>query len=458
MRVVHALGWYFPDSLGGTEIYVATVARELRRAGVDVLIAAPAAGATGTASYEHNGIPVFRYPIPAEPTRAEARGECVVRGAERFHDWLDRLRPDVVHVHTFVTGLDLPEIQHARACGARVFVTSHSSALGYVCLRGTLMRWGREACDGRIQLRRCAACALQQRGVPRPVAVAAAAAPLRLAHLADRVDHPLGTTLGLPSLIARRATRQRQLFDHIDGFFALTEAAREILVANGAPAGKVRVNRLGIDTTIIRHRGAASRRAAPPITIGYLGRYDPIKGLDDLLQAASSLGAEVPVRFDVRGVGDDAAAVRLRRQWQALAARDSRVSVGGPVARREVSDVLASWDVLCCPGRSLEGGPTVALEAFAAGTPVIGTRLGGPAELIRDGINGRLVPPGDWRALARVIRDVANDPSVVDRWRTALPAVRSMREVVEDYLAAYRSCIASEPSPRSASGALAATP
>lgn len=440
MKVVHAVGWYFPESLGGTEIYVAAVARELRCAGVDVRIGGPSAGASSATTYDYDGVPVFRYPIPSKPTRAEARGEQTVRGTEAFHEWLRAERPDVVHIHTFVTGLDLIEIQHARAAGARVFVTSHSSALGWLCLRGTLLRWGDRPCDGLVRPFICAACALQARGVPRILALAAAAIPPAGARLVDRLDHPVGTAVGLPAYIRRRQGRQHQLFDHIDTFFALTGAARDMLIANGAPSAKVVVNRLGIDTNAIApHALAQARRSIAPITIGYLGRLDPIKGIDDLLRAVRSLSGEVPIRLEVRGPSHDDQSRAVRAACEAAARADSRITFGGAVARGDVSALLATWDLLCCPGLTLEGGPTVALEAMSVGTPVIGARFGGLAELVTDGANGGLVDPGDWRALAGVIRTVAERPSIIDQWRARLPAVRSMGDVARDYLMAYSS-------------------
>ena len=80
----------------------------------------------------------------------------------------------------------------------------------------------------------------------------------------------------------------------------------------------------------------------------------------------------------------------------------------------------------------------MAIEAHAAGTPVVGTRIGGLAELITDGRNGRLVAPADWRALAAVLTDIARDPAgTIDRWREAIPAARTMDDVTADYLALY---------------------
>ena len=63
-----------------------------------------------------------------------------------------------------------------------------------------------------------------------------------------------------------------------------------------------------------------------------------------------------------------------------------------------------------------EGLPNVALEALAAGVPVVATAVGGTPEVIEDGRTGYLVPPGDASALARRIHDVICDPDTRDRF------------------------------------------
>ena len=84
MKIVQAVGWYHPDSLGGTEIYVAALARHFRACGHQVLVAAPEAGAPAPRTYEFDGCQVFRYPVPATPTRDEAQGETAARGSEHL--------------------------------------------------------------------------------------------------------------------------------------------------------------------------------------------------------------------------------------------------------------------------------------------------------------------------------------------------------------------------------------
>src|SRR5260370_27479974 len=119
MKILQAVGWFYPDSWGGTEIYVAGLAHRLRAAGHEVIIAAPDPAHRDERYYVHEGLPVYRYPIPDHPTREEAQGAVVARGAEAFHRRLPPLEPDLVHFHTFLSGPRLHEAAAARpAAGA----------------------------------------------------------------------------------------------------------------------------------------------------------------------------------------------------------------------------------------------------------------------------------------------------------------------------------------------------
>jgi glycosyltransferase involved in cell wall biosynthesis len=141
----------------------------------------------------------------------------------------------------------------------------------------------------------------------------------------------------------------------------------------------------------------------------------------------------VELRCPLHGDADGRELARLR----ALAGGDARIAFLPALTGAEVPRVLAEWDLLCCPSVCHEGGPTVAIEAQAVGTPVIGSRIGGLAELIADGENGRLVPPGDVPALATALREVALAPRLVDVWRTRLEPARTADDVARDYLALY---------------------
>jgi glycosyltransferase involved in cell wall biosynthesis len=474
MKIVQGIGWYLPETLGGTEIYVAALAARLAAAGHTVAVAAPEAVADGAGTpreYVHQGIPVFRYPVPSAPTRAEAQSLLPARGSDHLHAWLAAQRPDIAHFHTFVTGLGIHEMRAARAAGARVVVTSHAASLGYLCQRGSLMRWGTTPCDGLVRRGRCAACVLQNHGLPRPAAHLVATLGAALGPLAAGTPGRLGTALGMNAFIGRNLALQRELVATADRFVVLTTWALEAIAANGLPRQRLAVNRLGANSAVhqsaansgvhqIAANGAAQRnvaatggaggaggggdtRAGRVLRLGYLGRFDPIKGVYDLVAAVSGLPAELPLTLELRGplATDDER--RVAAELADLAGGDPRITVGPGVPPDAVAALLAGWDLLCCPSLSYEGGPTVAIEAHAAGTPVLASRIGGVADLVTDGVNGRLLPPGDRPALAAALREVAENPAgTVDRWRLTLPPVRSMNEVADEYLALYRELLA----------------
>jgi glycosyltransferase involved in cell wall biosynthesis len=435
MKIVQAVGWYYPDSIGGTEIYVAELARQLRGCGHDVLVAAPEPGVRSPRTYELEGIVVFRYPVPEFATREEAQGDAIVRGAEHFHGWLGETRADVVHFHTFVTGLGLQEVLAARRAGSRVIATTHSSSLGFLCQRGTLMWQGRTICDGRVDVRRCAECELEHRGAGPVAAHALAAVPSWLAAAARSLPGPVGTAMAMTGLIERNGLRQRAMLEVVDRFVVLTQRAADIVIANGASPEKVVVNRLGVSEPILPRPPTGTRGQ---IRIGYVGRLDPIKGVLDLADAIQRVPRDVAMRVEFRGPAQTQADRETKATIAARLSGDARVMLAEAVSPSSIPNVIGSYDVLCCPSRCLEGGPTAGLEAMAAGVPVIAASVGGIAEVVEDGVNARLVPPGDVDRLAAALIEVASHPEkTIDRWREHLPRPRTMREVAHDYLVLY---------------------
>jgi glycosyltransferase involved in cell wall biosynthesis len=132
-------------------------------------------------------------------------------------------------------------------------------------------------------------------------------------------------------------------------------------------------------------------------------RLDEQKGHDVLFRAA----AEVPeARFVLAGEGP------LRAQLEAEVARlglAERVLFLG--RRDDIPQLLAACDVFALPSL-YEGSSLAVLEAMAARRAVVSSAIGGTAELIADGENGLLVPPGDATALATALRRVLDDPSL----------------------------------------------
>jgi glycosyltransferase involved in cell wall biosynthesis len=128
------------------------------------------------------------------------------------------------------------------------------------------------------------------------------------------------------------------------------------------------------------------------------GRLSPEKGFGVLVDAARAvLDRDPGVRFALFGDGTLRAA--LEKQ---IAAHDMTGRFVMPGFRTDLNRFLPYADIVALPSFT-EGLPNVALEACAAGKPVVATRVGGTPEVIVDGLNGFLVPPGDPVKLARAI-------------------------------------------------------
>jgi glycosyltransferase involved in cell wall biosynthesis len=261
----------------------------------------------------------------------------------------------------------------------------------------------------------------------------------------------IGTVLGMSAAIVEHQQHQRQLFDLAESLVVLNQTAYGMLVSNGSPAAKIVINPLGVgQTQIARKPGPGIRPTAAPVRFGYAGRLHRSKGLIELARAVRAIPRDVRFQLDIRGPVLDAGARALVSELQNVLAGDPRVGFEPGVDPSEVPAVLTDLDVLLCPSLGFENGPTIALEAMAVGTPIIATRVGNLAEIVEDGVNGRLVEAGDVDALSRALVESATSPaSTIDRWRGALPPTRTMDDVAVDYLALYEAGRSSRGGPAS---------
>jgi glycosyltransferase involved in cell wall biosynthesis len=164
------------------------------------------------------------------------------------------------------------------------------------------------------------------------------------------------------------------------------------------PADRVDVVPNGVDVGRFVPRPAARHGGYTAI---WLGLMAPVKRLDVLLGAVS----EVPgLQLRLLGSGPEQATVAAQIAADGL--RD-RVTMPGRVA--DPAAALAASDVFVMTSAA-ENCPMSLLQAMACGLPIIATRVGGIPEMVRDGVDGLLVPPGNVSALADALRVVVADP------------------------------------------------
>jgi glycosyltransferase involved in cell wall biosynthesis len=154
---------------------------------------------------------------------------------------------------------------------------------------------------------------------------------------------------------------------------------------------------------------AAAERGGALVT--FVGRIRQDKGVFDLIEAVNEVRDTIPtVRLECAGDGDIEGALRH------VAVRGIRANVHFPgwLAPRRREELLARTTVFVLPSHA-EGLPMSLLEAMAAGCPVIATAVGGIPDVVTDGVNGLLVPPGDRDALALALHRLLVDRSLAAR-------------------------------------------
>ncbi len=194
----------------------------------------------------------------------------------------------------------------------------------------------------------------------------------------------------------------------------VSEFNRRFLVENlpGVDAGRIHVNYNGID--LGRFRPLPGQERDPTMVVG-VGRLKEKKGFKHLVEAVARLHKEgLPVRCKIVGEGPDEKSLRKQIAKRGL---EGAVELTGPLPQQKVCELIqrAGCFVLPCieaADGNMDALPTVLLEAMAAGCPVISNALSGVPEIIEDGVSGRLVSPGDDKALAQAIRDVVTDDSL----------------------------------------------
>ena len=197
---------------------------------------------------------------------------------------------------------------------------------------------------------------------------------------------------------------------------AVSPQVRDDLVSLGvAPAEKFTVVRLGIElderVAIDDAMRADARRVmgipSGRFAVGWVGRMTGVKRTDDVVRAFAALRARgVDACLCIVGDGPDREQVE-RRAHELGVVRDC-LFLG---YQEDVARFFAVFDAFVLSSVN-EGTPVVAIEALAAGRPVVATRVGGVPDVVSDGVDGFLVEPGDTEALAERLERLALDPEL----------------------------------------------
>jgi glycosyltransferase involved in cell wall biosynthesis len=392
MRILVLSSAFSPHVYGGGEVAAYNLTRLLARRGHEVSVAtlleADAEPCWGERMPE--GYRLYRLPVPRTHTfygrtAATSVAHKLVWHAQDYADprnrpLIERLLADVdpqhVDIHN-IAGIGYNVLPLLQRCSAIYFLHD----LGLACFSGSMFRAGSNCC------RQCGRCrltgALRQRCL-------------------DRV----------PRL----------------GFVSPSQANLERLAPHVAALGCR-------PTAVIRNvpdelPTLPDSQPSPAPRLLYAGRLDVIKGIAFLLEVLASLAPQYPFHLTVLGTGNLEASVRQRFgacPW---------VTFKGFVPRTDVAAAMARSDVFCMPSLWSETYGIVTAQALQVGTPVIGSNIGGTAELVRHEETGLLIEPGNFAEWQAAFQRIFGAPDVLKAWRgnaLRLSGEFSPERIGEDY-------------------------
>jgi glycosyltransferase involved in cell wall biosynthesis len=303
---------------------------------------------------------------------------------------------DVVHAHNLYPTLGARVLHAAGEAGAGVLLTLHNYRS--LCLAATFYR------DGHV----CEDC-LGRSTLPGVV------------HACYRGSRTQSAVLATSIAVARGA----RTLSSVDLFLAVSDFVRAKHVEAGFPPERIVVKRHAVPES--------RRRKGPGRYFLVLSRLSSEKGVAELVGAWSAGLGELRIVGD----GPERAAI------EGLA-RGRDVVIKGAVPPEEVPALLAGARALLVPSVCYETSSRVAIEAYAAGVPVIASRIGGLPEIVAEGETGVTVPPGDedgWLGAVGLLSDddvsLRFGEAAHARWRSDFSPERGLTQLE----AAYRAAI-----------------
>lgn len=430
MKILHLVYRYLPD-IGGIEVYVNGLVPKLKERGYDSIVTFP--------STENNS---YIY----DDTRVEAiRVAPEIKQSKKFYNDTDKIfendlrriikyaEPNIIHIHNSNTSIVHMTKNIAKQYNIPLVMTTHGAA--FICMTNHLLRWGTDVCDGIVDIKKCTACTLNRNGANRTLSEIFSNFPSMVGMVPDIFDLRGGiwTGLRMKQLVRKRKKYIFNIINGVEVIIVINRWMYDVYVRNGIPENKLRLVRLGINNHYDMNQYGEGNNGK--LKLVFMGRFVREKGAEILINALKEL-PESNLELDIYGVSVSHKVPEKR--VRELAGEDPRVNIMPEVNNNDVIRLLGNYDYLIVPSQTVEGGPLILLEAFAAGIPVIGSDLGAINEHVKHEYNGLLVRHDSVRQWSDTLGRVAGDRNLHEKLKKNVKPPRTMNEVANDMVKIYK--------------------
>jgi len=415
-RLLVCVHGYPPQASAGAELRAARTASSLAARGLDVCALAfgsRQAGALRRHDQVQDGVRVRRLsgdPVMGqEPFEASYDNRAI---GQAVRNALAEWQPHLVYLFSGYL-MSSSVVAAARDSGTPAVV--NLTDYWWLCHRITLLLNDGSRCAGPSESG-CARCLAESRRRWRLPAAAAPALARAFWGAATRVPF-CQRGLGVGRVRRRADVLSRSMRD-VSAFISPSQYLAGFYVEHGADPGRMHVVRQGVEVG-----KRQPRIPSEELRFVFAGQVKAHKGVAVLLDAWSMLTGPRPRRLILYGsaAGEEPFGDRV----QARVARLPGVEWRGTYGPGEVWRALAGADAVIAPSLWVENSPNIILEAQASGAPVVGSDIGGVAELVRHDHDGLLFRTGDAAALARQLQRLLDDPGLADRLSRNVPPPRS---------------------------------
>lgn len=436
LRLLYLTHQYFPRHVGGTEVYTRGLAIRAQQAGHDVRVVTAVESPDPQCTLvdtEHDGVPVTEVhqnlSCAVDPARAEFDNPEI---AEALAPLLERERPDVIHA---LHGMKLSAAVLDLCYRLRLPTVVTLVDFWFICGRHTLLRSDGRLCKGPAHDLDCLECMHDSHGFADSSLRTLNPEALRIG-----ADHALASSQPLEAFwrdvdaVRNRQNHLRRIVERADRVIALSDFQKDLYVSNGYPEERIQVLHHGLETEGLKP-AIPDGGSLNFILIGSLVYH---KGVHILLKALARLPH---ANLQLSIYGETNPSNPYFASLKAQAANDPRVKFMGTFPISEMGRVLETADALVMPALWYENEPLVVKAARYVGLPVLASNIGTLATSVQDGVNGRLVAPGDVEAWADAIATFRPLPIKPDTSiKTMDDNAREMLTIYEEVYAKQR-CI-----------------